>query len=94
VDLKVQSKRRGKNCPIWMYIKLFGVKNGKIETIFEFQVALNRNKIKNSDGKICLNMNSKPDKEYKKYDNIVFLSEIITYSMIGKSLEDCKSNFM
>ena len=26
VDLKVQSKHRDKNCPIWMYTKLFEVK--------------------------------------------------------------------
>jgi hypothetical protein len=45
VDLKVQSKHRDKNCPVRMYTKLFEVKNGKIETIFGFLDALNRDKI-------------------------------------------------
>jgi len=41
-DLKVQSKHRDNNCPVRMYTKLFEVKNGKIETIFGFLDALNR----------------------------------------------------
>jgi len=45
VDLKAQSKHHQKNCPVRMYTKLFENKNGKIETIFGFLEALNRDKI-------------------------------------------------
>ena len=44
--------------------------------------------------KICLNMNSKTDKENRSYDDIAFLSEIIVNFRFWQGiLKVCKSNF-